>query len=106
MALNLVLFLSIVPVQLGILLYTAKKQTGRFTLQGILPYRQKLPWRQYFILVPALLSWIILVFFLLGLVGNYLLEYVFDFFPAWFNPAADLLSRYSHGCCWHPGPVI
>ncbi|AIQ19988.1 hypothetical protein H70357_27205 [Paenibacillus sp. FSL H7-0357] len=97
LALNLALFLSIVPVQLGLLLYTAKKQTGRFTLEGILPYRQKLPLRQYFIWVPALLGWIILVFFLLEPVGNYLLQYVFNFFPAGFNPAADVLSRYSSG---------
>lgn len=97
LASNLVMFLMIVPVQLGFLLYTAKKQTGKYELKAILPYQQKMPLQHYLIKVPALLGWIVLVFFLLGPISNDLLEHVFNFYPVWFNPAAEVLSGYSDG---------
>ena len=36
-------------VELGYLLYQGKKKTSRFTLRGIISYRNSIPWWQYFV---------------------------------------------------------
>jgi hypothetical protein len=43
-ALLLAFAFILVPVELGYLLYQGKKKTGRFTLQGIISYRNPIPW--------------------------------------------------------------
>lgn len=48
-----------VPVELGYLLYQGKKKTGRFTLQGIISYRNPIPWWQYFV-------WVSIIFVIVG----------------------------------------
>jgi uncharacterized protein len=48
-ALLLAFAFILIPVELGYLLYQGKKQTGRFTLQGIISYRNPIPWWQYFV---------------------------------------------------------
>lgn len=48
-ALYLAFAFALVPVELGFLLHQGKKKTGRFTLQGIISYRNPIPWWQYFI---------------------------------------------------------
>jgi membrane protease YdiL (CAAX protease family) len=49
----------LIPVELGYLLYQGKKRTGRFTLQGIISYRNSIPWWQY-------LVWVIIIFIATG----------------------------------------
>jgi membrane protease YdiL (CAAX protease family) len=39
----------LIPVELGYLFYQGKKKTGRFTLQGIISYRDPIPWWQYLV---------------------------------------------------------
>jgi membrane protease YdiL (CAAX protease family) len=39
----------LIPVELGYLVYQGKKKTGRFTLQGIISYRNSIPWWQYLV---------------------------------------------------------
>lgn len=58
-ALFLAFTLVLVPVELGYLLVQSKKKTGRFTLHGIISYRNSIPWWQY-------LVWPILIFFVIG----------------------------------------
>jgi len=48
-ALLLAFVFILIPVELGYLLYQGKKKTGRFTLQGIISYRNSIPWWQYFV---------------------------------------------------------
>ncbi len=48
-ALLLAFAFVLMPVELGYLLYQGKKKTGRFTLQGIISYRNPIPWWQYFV---------------------------------------------------------
>jgi uncharacterized protein len=50
-ALMLAYAFILIPVELGYLLYQGKKKTGRFTLQGIISYRNSIPWWQYLIWV-------------------------------------------------------
>lgn len=49
----------LIPVELGYLLYQGKKMTGRFTLQGIISYRNSIPWWQY-------LVWVFVIFIATG----------------------------------------
>ena len=58
-ALYLALAFVLVPVELGFLLYLGKKKTGRFTLQGIISYRNPIPWWQY-------LVWVSIIFVIVG----------------------------------------
>jgi hypothetical protein len=58
-ALILAFALILIPVELGYLLYQGKKTTGRFTLQGIISYRNSIPWWQY-------LVWVFIIFIAVG----------------------------------------
>jgi membrane protease YdiL (CAAX protease family) len=58
-ALLLAFAFVLIPVELGYLLYQGKKKTGRFTLQGIISYRNSIPRWQYFV-------WIIIIFVVIG----------------------------------------
>lgn len=49
----------LILVELGYLLYQAKKTTGRFTLGGIISYRNSIPWWQY-------LAWVFTIFIAVG----------------------------------------
>jgi hypothetical protein len=43
-ALILAFVFVLIPVELGYLLYQGKKKTSRITLQGIISYRETIPW--------------------------------------------------------------
>ena len=58
-ALYLAFAFVLVPVELGFLLYQGKKKTGHFTLQGIISYRNPIPWWQYFV-------WVSIIFLIVG----------------------------------------
>jgi uncharacterized protein len=58
-ALILAFAFILIPVELGYLFYQGKKITGRFTLQGIISYREPIPGWQY-------LAWGILIFIAIG----------------------------------------
>jgi len=54
MALILTAVFILVPVELGVLLWQGKRRSGRLTLQGVVRYRQPLPWHQYLLWVPVI----------------------------------------------------
>ena len=58
-ALILAFAFILIPVELGYLLYQGKMKTGRFTLQGIISYRNSIPWWQY-------LVWVFIIFIAIG----------------------------------------
>jgi len=58
-ALFLAFAIVLIPVELGFLLVKGKKKTGRFTLQGIISYRNSIPWWQY-------LVWVLIIFIATG----------------------------------------
>ena len=64
-ALLLAFAFILIPVELGFLLVQGKKRTGRFTLQGIISYRNSIPWWQYFV-------WPIIIFVVTGAIFNLL----------------------------------
>ena len=58
-ALYLACAFVLVPVELGYLLCQGKKNTGRYTLQGIISYRNPIPWWQYIV-------WVSIIFMIVG----------------------------------------
>jgi membrane protease YdiL (CAAX protease family) len=55
----------LIPVELGYLLYQGKKKTGRFTLRGIISYRNSIPWWQY-------LVWVLIISIATGAIFTFL----------------------------------
>ena len=72
----------LIPVELGILFHRGKKKKGRFTLEGIISYRNSIPWWQY-------LVWVLIIFIATGAivtilkpVDAFLQERLFSWVPA------------------------
>jgi membrane protease YdiL (CAAX protease family) len=77
-------FLVLIPVELGILFYEGKKRNGRFSLRGIIVYRERIPLWQYFLWVPLLVVWSSICALILSPLGDFLIKKVFSWLPAWF----------------------
>ena len=71
----------LIPVELGYLLYQGKKKTGRFTLQGIISYRNLIPWWQYLVWVFVIFIAVGAIFTLLKPVDAFLQERLFFWMP-------------------------
>jgi len=54
MALILTAIFILVPVELGVLFWLGKRRNGTLSLEGIVLYRQALPWWQYLLWVPVI----------------------------------------------------
>ncbi|NTW08832.1 MAG: CPBP family intramembrane metalloprotease [Anaerolineaceae bacterium] len=78
-------FLVLIPFELGVLFYEGKKRNGRFSLRGVVVYRERIPLWQYFLWVPLLIVWSSICALLLSPFGDYLIKTVFSWLPAWFT---------------------
>jgi membrane protease YdiL (CAAX protease family) len=76
--------LVLIPFELGVLFYEGKKRNGRFSLRGIVIYRERIPLWQYFLWVPLLVVWSSICALLLSPFGDFLIKTVFSWLPAWF----------------------
>mgnify|MGYP002640138763 CR=1 FL=1 len=85
--------LTIVPVELGILFYQAKKESGRFSLKEIVLYREPLPKWQYFMIPLGLFIWIFLTTGITPLLDGVIAETLFSWLPEWYDLAQ--LKGYS-----------
>lgn len=96
MALMLEILFILIPFQLGYLLYQGWKRNGKLSLKGIVLYREPIPRRLYFILVPLLIAWSFAAFVVLSPLANYLAQTLFAWFPAWTIPAdyPDEMGQY------------
>lgn len=81
MAVMLAIIIILIPFELGYLLFQGKKKSGRFSLKGIISYRQQIPLLQYFIWVPILFIVLGLIFTLFKPVDAYLHEHIFRAWP-------------------------
>ena len=77
-------FLVLIPFQLGVLFYEGKKRNGRFSLRGVVVYRERIPLWQYLLWVPLLVVWSSIWALLLSPLGDFLIKTVFSWLPAWF----------------------
>jgi membrane protease YdiL (CAAX protease family) len=71
----------LIPIELGYLLYQGKKKTGRFTLRGIISYRNSIPWWQYLVWVLIIFIATGAIFILLKPVEAFLQERLFFWMP-------------------------
>ncbi|HEX6269900.1 MAG TPA: CPBP family intramembrane glutamic endopeptidase [Anaerolineales bacterium] len=92
MALLLAILVILIPFELGYLLYQGYKQSGRFSLKGVVLYREPMPLWQYFIFVPLLLGWSVAAFGILVPVDDYFIGSIFSWLPDWSFPSNYLAS--------------
>lgn len=86
LGLILAIFLTLAPLQLGILFYEGKKLNGRYTLKGVLGNLEKNPLKDYIIFVPILLIFSILMFVLVAPVVNpAIVDALFSWYPEEYN---------------------
>jgi uncharacterized protein len=71
LALILAIPLAMIPVALGLLLYLGYNRNGRFSLRGVVLYRERIPFWQYIVFVPLVF---VASFALLAIGGNALDE--------------------------------
>jgi membrane protease YdiL (CAAX protease family) len=75
----------LIPFELGYLLYQGKKESGHFTLHGIVLYREPMPMRSYLLLIPPLIIWPIVIFlFVSAPIEQHLMKTLFFWMPHWF----------------------
>lgn len=98
-----VLFVFVAPIlilmQIGFLYYKGWKSNGKFSLHGVVLYREKpLPWWKLIALTLPILAWIALIWFLIKLpVNGFFIENVFAWMPVSFLDEYFLenLNQYS-----------
>lgn len=79
----------ILPFIFGLLFYIGYKRNGSLSLDGVVLYRERIPWWQYLIFVPV-------VFFstaivpLLEPVSNFIFDSLFSWWPAMYDLSFDL----------------
>ncbi|MGN7764121.1 lysostaphin resistance A-like protein [Paenibacillus sp. 22594] len=78
-------FFSIVPIELGYLLYIAKKETGNFNIFKILGLKSKLKIKEYIVYTLLLLTVAGILMKVLSPFSNYILSTVFSWLPRDFN---------------------
>jgi membrane protease YdiL (CAAX protease family) len=80
-ALILAFAFILIPFELGYLFYQGKKKTGRFTLRGIISYRNSIPWWQYPVWVLIIVIATGAIFTFLKPVETFLQERLFFWMP-------------------------
>lgn len=97
MALYLAILLILIPFELGFLYYQGKKRNGRYSLDGIVLYREQTPIRQMIFAIMGLFALGGLVFNLISNLDSRITLPFFTWFPVWSYPDHLLgnLSQYS-----------
>jgi len=80
-ALMLAVAFVIVPIELGYLLYKGKQKNGRYTLKGIISYRESISIWQYLLWSSLVFVVIGLIFTLMKPVDSFLQEKLFSWVP-------------------------
>lgn len=84
-ALCLAIPVVLIPLQLGILLYIGRRATGKFTLDGVVLYREKASIRQYIMYTLLIIVWSGLSFAILSKpIGGFIIERFFSWAPEWY----------------------
>jgi membrane protease YdiL (CAAX protease family) len=98
LALLIPILLILIPFELGLLYYLGYRRNGRLSLEGIVLNREPLPIKDYFIFVPLVLFWAILMFVGFGgLAGldQAILNSLFGWLPDWFQTNRFSPADYS-----------
>jgi hypothetical protein len=97
LSLYLAILFTLIPFELGFLLYQGKKRNGRYSLDGVVLFRERTPIWPMIALIVALFFWSGPVFSLLPPLDTFIAQTFFAWFPSWSFPANFLgnLSQYS-----------
>jgi membrane protease YdiL (CAAX protease family) len=74
----------LIPFEVGYLLYQGKKRNGRFSLRGIILYREPMPVKAYLLLIPPLIVWGVIAFLITQPTQSSLIKTLFFWMPSWF----------------------
>ncbi len=98
----LVIFVAIplvlVPFELGYLLLQGKRLNGRFSLGGIVLFKEKIPLWQFFVFIPVLLTWAAFCFGVISAkIDPFFINNFFGWLPSWFyiNVSKQNVGQYS-----------
>ncbi len=97
LSLYLAILLILIPFELGFLLYQGKKRNGRYSLDGIVLFRERTPIWPMIPLIAALFLWSGLTFSQLPKLDTFIAQTFFAWLPDWsfpFNLFGDS-SQYS-----------
>lgn len=86
MPLLLAVPLTVLPIELGYLLWQGTRRTGRWSLRGVIGYEERLSWKEYAIWVPLTFFAALVLFILLGGTDVWLFQIAFAGWPDWVNP--------------------
>ena len=95
-ALILSAIVVLIPVELGVLFQQGKRRNGKYSLDGIVLYRQKLPWWQYVL-------WVAVIFVTSGLIMTFLnpvsviMEGWFDWLPESLHLGMGISESFERG---------
>jgi membrane protease YdiL (CAAX protease family) len=89
--------LALVPIQLGILLYVTKQNTGTYKIASQLPYLEKSSLKEYLIFIPLMAIWAIAVNDVLTPLEINFRDTVFTFIPTKYFIGNYDLSSFSNG---------
>ena len=76
--------ITLVPIEVGILLYVARKENSKASLWGAVGYRQAILGWQYVVIPLGLLIYAFLVQGVTGLIDNAIVSSFFSWLPDWF----------------------
>jgi membrane protease YdiL (CAAX protease family) len=72
----------VVPIELGYLLYQGRRQTGRWSVWGVVDYREPLPARRIALWAVPLVAWFILMLFLsVAVLDERIADGLFSWYP-------------------------
>ena len=75
---------TIFPMELGYLYYLGKKKNGKLSLQGVVLYREKMPWWQYILLGVAIVAWMMFVLIVCWEIVEFIRTKAFSWIPDWY----------------------
>lgn len=87
LSLYLAILLVLIPFELGFLFYQGKKRNRRYSLDGVVLFRERTPiWQMVFWII-VLFAWGSLTFSLLPKLDTLIAQAFFAWFPGWSDPA-------------------
>jgi membrane protease YdiL (CAAX protease family) len=86
LSLLLAILLVLIPFELGFLAYYGKRLNGRFSLDGVVLFREHVPTGQFVSLVVILVAWSGLTFSLLTAIDTFSVQRMDNWLPQWSLP--------------------
>lgn len=92
----LAILVILIPLELGYLLYEGRRLNGKWSLRGVVLYREPVPLWQYFLFVPGLLFWAAFFFTVVTKpIDSFLIAKLFSRLPSWSLLSQLDFSQYS-----------